>query len=105
MPTPQQPIGSDFGFDTTAATVLAGIDPAGTLAIVTGGYSSVGIESTREILVTHALRGGGRLHIWRSATRRGGDDVELAHVIEHEDFVQPLFDPLVEAWDAWPKAP
>ncbi|MEU0970783.1 SDR family NAD(P)-dependent oxidoreductase [Streptomyces sp. NPDC005917] len=44
--TPQHKIGSGFGADSTADDVLAGLDLAGRLAIVTGGYSGLGLETT-----------------------------------------------------------
>jgi NAD(P)-dependent dehydrogenase (short-subunit alcohol dehydrogenase family) len=47
MTTPQQKIGSGFGAQSTAAEVIDGIDLSGKLAVVTGGYSGVGIETTR----------------------------------------------------------
>ena len=47
--TPQQPIGSGFGARTTAAEVLAGIDLSGRLAMVTGGYSGLGLETVRAL--------------------------------------------------------
>ena len=49
MTTAQQPIGSGFGARTTAADVLEGIDLTGRLAIVTGGYSGLGLETTRAL--------------------------------------------------------
>jgi NAD(P)-dependent dehydrogenase (short-subunit alcohol dehydrogenase family) len=49
MTTPQHKIGSGFGFSSTADDVLAGIDLSGRLAIVTGGYSGIGIETTRAL--------------------------------------------------------
>jgi NAD(P)-dependent dehydrogenase (short-subunit alcohol dehydrogenase family) len=49
MTTPQQPIGSGFGFRSTATGVLEGIDLAGRLAIVTGGYSGLGLETVRAL--------------------------------------------------------
>lgn len=45
----QVPIGSGFGARTTSAQVLAGLDLAGKLAIVTGGYSGLGLETTRAL--------------------------------------------------------
>jgi NAD(P)-dependent dehydrogenase (short-subunit alcohol dehydrogenase family) len=44
MTTPQHKLPSGFGERTTAADVLEGIDLNGKLAIVTGGYSGLGIE-------------------------------------------------------------
>src|SRR3954452_16441201 len=49
MNTPQQPIDSGFGYRTTAKEVLEGIDLSGKLAIVTGGYSGLGLETVRAL--------------------------------------------------------
>ena len=45
----QHKIGSGFGHDSTADEVLAGIDLTGKLAIVTGGYSGLGLEATKAL--------------------------------------------------------
>jgi NAD(P)-dependent dehydrogenase (short-subunit alcohol dehydrogenase family) len=50
MTTAQHTIGSGFGATTTAAEVIDGVDLAGRLAIVTGGYSGVGIETVRALV-------------------------------------------------------
>jgi NAD(P)-dependent dehydrogenase (short-subunit alcohol dehydrogenase family) len=47
--TGQHKIGSGFGHDSTADEVLAGIDLSGKLAVVTGGYSGLGLETTRAL--------------------------------------------------------
>jgi NAD(P)-dependent dehydrogenase (short-subunit alcohol dehydrogenase family) len=49
MTTAQQHLGSGFGARTTATEVLEGIDLTGRLAIVTGGYSGLGLETTRAL--------------------------------------------------------
>src|SRR3954451_21319212 len=50
MTTPQQPIQSGFGYRTTAAEVVEGIDLSGKLAIVTGGYSGLGLETVKALV-------------------------------------------------------
>ena len=50
----QAPIGSGFGASTTSREVLAGRDLAGKLAIVTGGYSGLGLETTRALAAAGA---------------------------------------------------
>ncbi|MEU8990749.1 SDR family NAD(P)-dependent oxidoreductase [Streptomyces sp. NPDC048558] len=49
MSTAQHKIGSGFGATSTADDVLRGIDLTGKLAIVTGGYSGLGLETTRAL--------------------------------------------------------
>ncbi|MEO3937810.1 SDR family NAD(P)-dependent oxidoreductase [Dermatophilaceae bacterium Soc4.6] len=49
MSTPQLPLGTGFGADTTADEVLAGVDLTGRIALVTGGYSGLGLETTRAL--------------------------------------------------------
>ncbi|MET7733625.1 SDR family NAD(P)-dependent oxidoreductase [Streptomyces sp. NPDC005402] len=49
MSTAQHKIGSGFGAHSTADDVLADVDLSGKLAIVTGGYSGLGLETTRAL--------------------------------------------------------
>ncbi len=49
MENAQHPIGSGFGARSTAEDVLAGIDLTGKLAIVTGGHSGLGLETTKAL--------------------------------------------------------
>ncbi|MFC8450835.1 SDR family NAD(P)-dependent oxidoreductase [Kitasatospora sp. NPDC057223] len=54
MTTPQHKIGSGFGVRSTAYDVLSGIDLSGRTAIVTGGYSGIGLETTRALAAAGA---------------------------------------------------
>ncbi|MET7744225.1 oxidoreductase [Streptomyces sp. NPDC005385] len=47
MTTAQQPLHSGFGPASTAEEVAAGVDLTGRTAIVTGGYSGIGLETVR----------------------------------------------------------
>ncbi|MEV8390986.1 SDR family NAD(P)-dependent oxidoreductase [Streptomyces sp. NPDC057539] len=49
MTTPQHTIGSGFGARSTTQDVLRGIDLSGALAVVTGGYSGLGLATTRAL--------------------------------------------------------
>src|SRR5438067_7625001 len=73
MTTAQHKIGSGFGAGTTAAEVVAGIDLTGKVAIVTGGYSGLGLETTR------ALAGAGA-HVVVPARRRTTAEEALARM-------------------------
>ncbi|MEW2548554.1 SDR family NAD(P)-dependent oxidoreductase [Streptomyces sp. NPDC047002] len=54
MNTPQHSIRTGFGADTTAAEVLRGTDLTGKLAILTGGYSGIGIEAAKALTAAGA---------------------------------------------------
>jgi NAD(P)-dependent dehydrogenase (short-subunit alcohol dehydrogenase family) len=47
--TDQAPVASPFGYRSTAAEVIAGIDLTGQTALVTGGYSGLGLETVRAL--------------------------------------------------------
>jgi NAD(P)-dependent dehydrogenase (short-subunit alcohol dehydrogenase family) len=50
VPHPQSPLNSGFSAASTAQQVIAGIDLSGKTAIVTGGYSGIGTETTRTLV-------------------------------------------------------
>ncbi|HEY4277968.1 MAG TPA: SDR family NAD(P)-dependent oxidoreductase [Conexibacter sp.] len=49
MPSLQQPIGSGFSAASSAADVIDGVDLSGKVAIVTGGDTGVGVQTTRAL--------------------------------------------------------
>ncbi|CAO5192336.1 putative oxidoreductase [Frankia sp. AiPs1] len=50
----QKPLGSPFGAASTVEDVLAGQDLSGATAVVTGGYSGLGLETTRGLVAAGA---------------------------------------------------
>jgi NAD(P)-dependent dehydrogenase (short-subunit alcohol dehydrogenase family) len=50
MTTPQTPINSGFGQNSTAMEVIAGVDLSGKTALVTGGYSGIGTATVKALL-------------------------------------------------------
>jgi NAD(P)-dependent dehydrogenase (short-subunit alcohol dehydrogenase family) len=71
--TAQQPLPSGYGARTTAAQVLDGVDLTGTNALVTGGYSGIGIETTRALAAAGA-------HVVVPARRPGAAREALAGI-------------------------
>ncbi|MFI5703060.1 SDR family NAD(P)-dependent oxidoreductase [Streptomyces xanthochromogenes] len=67
--TPQHSTGSGFVARSTTADVLAGTDLTGKLAVVTGGYSGIGLETTRALAEAgaHVVVPSRRLDVARAA--------------------------------------
>ena len=49
MVSAQEPVGSPFGYRSTAMEVAQEIDLAGRHVVVTGGYSGIGTETVRAL--------------------------------------------------------
>ncbi|MFE1584251.1 SDR family NAD(P)-dependent oxidoreductase [Streptomyces sp. NPDC058737] len=67
--TDQQPLGSPFSAATTAEDIVAGHDLSGTTAVVTGGYSGLGLETSRALATAGArvIVPARRPHVARAA--------------------------------------
>ncbi|MYW44373.1 oxidoreductase [Streptomyces sp. SID161] len=52
--TGQQPLGSPFSAASTAEDVMSGVELAGATAVVTGGYSGLGLETARALAAAGA---------------------------------------------------
>ncbi|MER5875227.1 MULTISPECIES: oxidoreductase [unclassified Streptomyces] len=87
MTTAQQPLHSGFGPASTAEEVAAGVDLTGRVAIVTGGYSGIGLETVRVLRAAGAevvvpARDAARA----AAALEGIDGVEVAAM----DLIDPV---------------
>jgi NAD(P)-dependent dehydrogenase (short-subunit alcohol dehydrogenase family) len=78
MRTPQEPLNSGFGATSTALHVIRGTDLRGKTAIVTGGHSGVGLETTKALISAGAAVVVGARHLDKATQNLEGiDGVEL----------------------------
>ena len=79
-PLDQHPIGSGFRAKSTAAEVIDGIDLPGRRAVVTGGYSGIGLETVRALVSAgaHVTVPARRPDVARDALAAFGDGVDVA---------------------------
>ena len=71
----QQPLQSGWTDRTSASEVLNGIDLEGKLAVVTGGYSSIGLEAVRALAAgvrPYAINGESAARLWQVSADRNG---------------------------------
>jgi NAD(P)-dependent dehydrogenase (short-subunit alcohol dehydrogenase family) len=74
----QTPISSGFGASTTASEIIRGCDLSGKVAIVTGGYSGLGLETVRVLHSAGAkIIVPARDHDKASKALKGLDDVDI----------------------------
>jgi NAD(P)-dependent dehydrogenase (short-subunit alcohol dehydrogenase family) len=99
MTTPQHKIGSGFDAQSTADDVLRGLDLSGRLAVVTGGYSGLGLETTRALVRAgaHVVVPARRPDVARSALADLGgsvevDELDLGELASVEAFAKRFLD-------------
>ncbi|KAF1045770.1 MAG: Fatty acyl-CoA reductase [Herbaspirillum frisingense] len=80
MLSQQHPIGSGFGAATTAEEVIAGIDLGGKTAIVTGGYSGLGLETVRLLRLAGARVIAPARDLPRARAALAGTGADVAHM-------------------------
>ncbi|HEY3611798.1 MAG TPA: SDR family NAD(P)-dependent oxidoreductase [Pseudonocardiaceae bacterium] len=96
MTTSQHKIGSGFGATSTAADVLAGVDLSGRLALVTGGYSGIGLETTRALsnagaeVVVPARRPAVAVEALAGIDRVSVDELDLADLDSVRGFAERI---------------
>lgn len=96
--TSQHKIGSGFDAQSTAEEVLRGIDLSGKLAIVTGGYSGIGLETTKALVgagahvVVPARRPDAAAAALDGIERTEVDELELADLASVGAFAERFID-------------
>jgi NAD(P)-dependent dehydrogenase (short-subunit alcohol dehydrogenase family) len=96
--TPQQPIESGFGARSTAAEVLEGIDLTDRLAIVTGGYSGLGLETVRALsgagasVIVPARRPAHAAEVLAGIARAQVDDLDLGDLDSVRSFARRVLE-------------
>lgn len=77
--TAQQPIASGFGHDTSSEDVMSGVNLTGAVAVVTGGYSGLGLETTTHLAHagTHVIVPARRVEDAARAVGHLGDSVTV----------------------------
>jgi len=86
MTTPQKPMNSGYGMRTDARDAIGGRDLTGKVAIVTGGYSGLGLETTK------ALAGAGAIVVVPARTPDKAQKA-LAGIANVEQAALDLADP------------
>src|SRR3954454_21324968 len=98
MATPQHRINSGFGYRSTAAEVLEGLDLTGRLAIVTRGYSGLRVEATRALagagadVVGPARRAERAREVLAGIDRARVDELDLGDLDSVHAFAQRTLD-------------
>jgi NAD(P)-dependent dehydrogenase (short-subunit alcohol dehydrogenase family) len=79
--TTQHPIASGFGHESSSQDVMAGVDLSDIVAVVTGGYSGLGLETTNHLVHAgaHVIVPARRVDAAGRAVDHLGDSVTVFH--------------------------
>jgi NAD(P)-dependent dehydrogenase (short-subunit alcohol dehydrogenase family) len=98
MTMPQEKIDSGFGYRSTADEVLADVDLSGRVAIVTGGYSGLGFETTKALsqagvhVVVPARRPGPAAEVLDGMDSVEVDELDLGELDSVRRFAEGFLD-------------
>ena len=91
-------ITTPFGWESTAADVVAGVDLTGRTAIVTGGASGIGVETARALAAAGASVTIGARDV--EAGERVAAELDGDVAVRHLDLLdRASIDAFVDAWD------
>ncbi len=90
-------ITTPFGFGSTAAEVVAGIDLSGKRAIVTGGASGIGIETARALAARRRRGDPRRTQHRRTVAQVAADIAGAPYYVAPLDLCRPRIGPRLRA--------
>ncbi|MGX9671908.1 oxidoreductase [Mycobacterium sp. HM-7] len=99
--TTQHPIASGFGPHSSSQDVMGGVDLANTVAVVTGGYSGLGLETTYHLAHAgaHVIVPARRVDVAGRALDHLGDSVTVLHAdLADLDSVSACAQRIRDAW-------
>jgi NAD(P)-dependent dehydrogenase (short-subunit alcohol dehydrogenase family) len=99
--TTQHPIASGFGSHSSSQDVMGGVDLANTVAVVTGGYSGLGLETTNHLAHAgaHVIVPARRVDVAGRALDHLDDSVTVLHAdLADLDSVSACAQRIRDAW-------
>lgn len=102
MTSPQEPVGSPFGYRSTAREVVAGVNLSGRRIVVTGGYSGIGTETVRALAGAGAevIVGARRPDLAEDVLRAAEGDIRVLPLdLSDPDSIDRFAASVAQQWD------